>query len=165
MGHKTTWKNIKKIEREVVKKVKNAKRKMEREIANAKDKNNRKFTTYLKSKTKSKESVGPLKDKEGKILTEEKDIAEELNRFFTGVFTDEDIHTVPRKERETEVGLDMVGVTESRVQKQIKNLRGGAAPGPDGISPQLLKELSNVLIEPMTIIFNRSLNEQKVPAA
>ncbi len=55
-------------------KICNAKRKLEKDLVAGEDKNNRKFTKYVKSKTKR-----PLVTKDKKILSEPKDMARELN--------------------------------------------------------------------------------------
>ena len=39
-----------------------------------------------------------------------------------------------------------------------------SAPGPDGLSPFTLKELSTEICFPLTVIFQRSLNEGLVPS-
>ncbi len=72
----------KRIEKETANKIRNDKRKFERGLAYSEDKNNRKFTKYVKSKTKSKTTIGPLLNKDKKLITDEKEMAEELNRFF-----------------------------------------------------------------------------------
>ncbi len=54
----------------------------------------------MKSKTNSKTTVGPLVTKEKEILTGNKEMAEELNKFFSSVFTQEDLTTVPDAEPE-----------------------------------------------------------------
>ena len=56
----------KKIEKEVANKIRNAKRKLEKDLVAGEDKNNRKFTKYVKSKTKSRTSVGPIVTKDKK---------------------------------------------------------------------------------------------------
>jgi hypothetical protein len=48
------------VEKEITRKIRNAKRKLKRDLAGAANKNNRKFTKYVKSKTKSKTTIGPL---------------------------------------------------------------------------------------------------------
>jgi hypothetical protein len=94
----------KRIEKEVAKKVRNAKRKMEKDLVKDVDKNNRKYKKYVKSKTKSKTqsktTVGPLVTKEKEIIADNKEMAEELNKFFSSVFTQEDLTTVPDAEPE-----------------------------------------------------------------
>ena len=79
------------------------------------------------------------------------------------MFTDENKENIPVKEKETEARLDSVTITKNRIRKQIQRLRNGAAPGPDGISPRVLKELEE-LVELLNIIYTRSLREGKVPA-
>jgi hypothetical protein len=51
-------------------------KKMEKNLAYSEDKNNRKFARYIKSKTKSRTTIGPLITREKKMLTEDKDMAE-----------------------------------------------------------------------------------------
>jgi DNA topoisomerase VI subunit B len=86
------------IEKETAKKIRNAKRKLEKDLGE--DKNNRKFARYIKSKTKSRTTVGPLIDKDRKLVTGEKEMAEVLNKFFASVFTQESTQNVPRAARE-----------------------------------------------------------------
>ena len=115
--------NYKKLEREMANKIKNAKRGLEREIAATRDKNNKKFTSYIKSKTKSRTSVGPLKNTNGETLTEDKDMADHLNRFFTSVFTRNTGETVPEIENETDKTLENIDITRKKTRKIIKDLR------------------------------------------
>ena len=39
--------------------------------------------------------IGPIADPTGTLLTEEKDMARELNRYFSSVFTREDMTNIP----------------------------------------------------------------------
>ena len=104
-------------------KICNAKRGMEKKLANSKESNSRHFANYIKSKTKSKVSIGPLKNKDGKMITEESEIAEELNGFFSSVFTEEDLNTIPLKESETNGRFCKVVITESKIKVKIRNLK------------------------------------------
>ena len=49
----------------------------------------------MKEETKSKSSIGDLKDANGEIKTEDKDKAEILNDFFASVFTVEGDSELP----------------------------------------------------------------------
>jgi hypothetical protein len=132
----------KKLEKEKEKKIRNAKRRMEKNLAYGDDKNNQKFVKYIKSKTKSRTTIGPLLTKEKKMLTEEKEMAEELNKFFSTVFTKEDLHSIPEAEKENITKkMNQVTVSQQMIRTKIRKLRKEAAPGPDGISPELLKML------------------------
>jgi len=50
------------------------------------------------------------------------------------------------------------------IRKQIKKLRKEAAPGPDEITPGLLKMLEEEVLLPLEIIFNKSLTTAQVPS-
>ena len=50
---------------------------------------------YVRSKTTLKEDIGPLKDENGKILTDTVDLGSCLNNFFASVFTDETTDNIP----------------------------------------------------------------------
>ena len=78
-----------------IKKVRNAKRGEEKRLANSNDNNGRKFAAHIKSKTKTSITIGPLKKSDGTLLTEDLAMAEELNKFFASVFTQESVTTVP----------------------------------------------------------------------
>ena len=91
---------------------------------------------------KNEVGIGPLKSDTGEVVREEKDMAELLNRFFSSVFTREDSNNIPEpKEKVEKAGLSQVKITRAKVKSKIKKLRAGAAAGPDGIGPQLLKAL------------------------
>ncbi len=99
------------------------------------------------------------------MLTEDRDMAEELNKFFASVFTKEDQRTIPEAEKENvEVAMGTVVVTQQMIRKQIRRLRKEAATGPDEITPGLLKMLEEEVLLPLEIIFNKSLTTAQVPS-
>ena len=59
------------LEKEVNVKLKNAKRGMEKRLANSGNNNARTFANYIKSKTKSRTGIGPLKEPDGKLVPNE----------------------------------------------------------------------------------------------
>ena len=151
------------LRKRVTKKIRNAKRKMERDLANDNKKNNKQFTKYIQSKTNNKSGIGPLAGKDGKRTMDDKEMADILNQQFSSVFTREDITNIPALLPETQEILEEIRITERDVRKQIRKLRADAAPGPDGISPRLLKDIENCVAAPLSLIFQKSLNEGKVP--
>ena len=118
-------------EKEVQKAVPEAKRKMERELARNKDNNSRNFARYVKSKTKSRTTIGPLIREGGVMVTENKDMAEILNKYFKSVFTREDLTHIPEKVKERNTLLERVEITREEVRRGIKKLRENTAAGPD----------------------------------
>jgi hypothetical protein len=114
---------------------------MEKDLVADTDKNNRKFTKYVKSKTKSKTSIGPLVTKDKKILTGAKEMAEELNSFFATVFTQEDLSSIPEAETELiQKVMPPVQVTQQEIAKNIRKLRRrGSRPGQN--RPQIYQRI------------------------
>jgi hypothetical protein len=76
----------------------------------------------MKSKTKSKTTVGPLLSADKQIITDEREIAEELNKFFSSMFTREDLQNVPEPEKEEiRVKMQPVPITQQQIHNKIKN--------------------------------------------
>jgi hypothetical protein len=75
----------KKLEKMVSKKIRNAKRKLERELAFGNDKSGKQFSTYVKSKTKTRTGIGPLKMADGSVTADNKLMAQRLNEYFSSV--------------------------------------------------------------------------------
>jgi hypothetical protein len=120
--------------KKVKKKIMNTKRKLERELANEEKGNGKKFRNYIKQRTRSRDPVGPLIPKAGTTITEDREIAEELNTYFASIFTKEDRTNLQLKEPETAEKLQSIAITKAKVIKKIKKLRPDSDPGPDNIN-------------------------------
>ncbi len=90
-------------------------------------------------------------------------MAQQLNDYFSSVFTTEDLTTVPAKPMETRSTLSTIVMKDSIIREKISQLKEGSAPGPDGICSRLLKELAHVIVDPLRIIFEKTLEERKCP--
>ena len=154
-------------EKRVRKLIKNAKRKFEKDLAEGGGKDGaqkRRFFAYVKKKTKSRPAIGPLKDAEGRVVKEDKPMADILNEYFSSVFTREDTENLPEARQEhVEQDLQQVKVTVKKVKDKIRKLRQGSAGGPDGIGTQLLKELESEIASPLTLVMRRSVEDGHVP--
>jgi hypothetical protein len=117
----------KKVEKEVANKIKNAKRKLEKDMAFGEDKKRKKFSNYVKEKTKT--AIGPLKTDTGETTAKSKTMANILNKFFASVFTIKNVQNMPAKSKETENELRTVKFTPTDVIKKLGNLRADSAPG------------------------------------
>ena len=85
--------------------------------------------------------IGPIADPTGTLLTEEKDMAGELNRYFSSVFTREDMTNIPDPPpMRTRSKLKNIFITSQKVRKKILGLKPHSAAGPDGIAPRFLQE-------------------------
>ena len=59
--------------------------------------------------------------------------------------------------------LSMFNVTEERVKKTLDKLKPNKSPGLDEFHPKLLKDLADVLTNPLTMIYKRSIDTGEVP--
>ena len=75
-----------------------AKKSYEKHSSKTSNSSDKKFYSYVKSRTKVKTSIGPLKDENDETHSEPKQMAEILNNFFSGVFTREDTNNIPEPE-------------------------------------------------------------------
>ena len=131
-GSQENMAKYKELQKKVTTGIRNAKRKMEQNLASKKNGNATDFARYIKSKTKSNTNVGPLRGENGGLITEEKEMAQLLNKYFTSVFTQEDTASIPVRGEETEAKFSSFKFTEKKIHEKIKALRQHSAPGPDG---------------------------------
>ena len=99
---------------------------------------------YVRSKQNVQDKVGPLEDSAGNIISQRFLMAEDLNGYFSSVFTKEDISSLPVADAKfQEAKSDYLGplvVTPKMVAKKIKAMKDNKSPGVDGIPPKLLME-------------------------
>ena len=154
-------------EKKVRNMIRNAKRNFEKKIADgsAKDgREKRKFFAYVKQRTKCRTAVGPLKDRSGKAVSDNKEMATIFNNYVSSIFTHKDTENVPDPEhRHRGEVLTEVKVTVKKVKEKINRLRKGAAAGPDKIGSQLLQELQDVISSPLATIMRKTLEDRSVP--
>jgi len=90
-------------------------------------------------------------------------MSEEFNKFFGLVFMEEKISEIPHVHCDNSVPqLDSMIITEEMVRNCFKKLRADKSPQPDDISPRLLIKISDEIIVPFTIIFNKSIESRSV---
>ena len=121
----------------------------------------KRFWKFIKHKAADFNGVAPLKV-DGKLVTDSRLKAEALNSQFQAVFTRE-TDFLPSWTSPRAPPMDKIDITEAGVLKLLKNLNPGKAPGPDSTSPRVLKELSEVIAGPLTLIFRKSLATGQVP--
>ena len=95
-----------------------------------------------------------------------KDKAETLNSFFSSTFTDERLDDIPISPDVPFLGeyLDSLIITPQMVNEKIQDLNPGKSPGPDGWHPIFLKNIADLIITPLSTIFQKSSNEGIVPS-
>ena len=147
--------------------IRNSKRSYEQKIAFNIKHDSKSFYAYVRSKQKVQDKVSPLEGSDGNIITEGFLMAENLNEYFSSVFTREDISILPVLETKFEGReFDYLGqliVTPTMVAMKIRDMKDNKSPGVDGIPPKLLLEIVEQISIPLATVFNLSLQEGIVP--
>jgi hypothetical protein len=146
--------------------IKKAMKEFEKKIAQEAKSNPKAFYKYAQSKLKTRVTVSDLKQPDGSLTTSDFEKAETLNSFFSSVFTQENTEELPTFEhRQFAAPLQGVDISVEDVRKKLTGLKVSKSPGPDGIHPRVLKELSDELSIPLQHIFVKSVSEGILPQA
>ena len=156
---------FKKVQKEVEKAVKAAKRKLERSLAKNSKRNPKAFYSYIKKKSSNRVTVGPLKNLNGKLVTDDKEMADILNSLYCSMFTREDMSSIPTVEvlHKGEDKLTSVKFTKEKVSAKLRKLKPTSAPGPDKVWTRILHDLAEELAGPLAIIYTRLMEDKAVP--
>jgi len=139
----------------------------EKSLANNIKTNSKTLYAYVRSKSKVKDSITGIKTKEGITLTDDQAICEELNNYFSSVFTRENseplIFESKFKASKEDFLIDILFDAQT-VCETISQLAANKASGPDDISPKVLIETASVISKPLSIIFTESFSSGEVPS-
>ena len=108
---------------------------------------------------KTRPRVADLQTEENaELTTTDKEKAGVLCKFFSDVFTRENLINASTVEEHQ--GIDNL----EDINFTVENLKIGKSPGPDGIHTRVLKELAKELEMPLYIIFRKSLDTGIIPS-
>ncbi len=115
----------------------------EKRIARESKTNPKRFFTYIRSKKKVKNNIGPLADEIGELTQDNRHMARILNKNFSSVFTIENTESVPVGNAPPSgiTPLEINTISKHEVQKYLDSLDINMSTGHDSLSPRLLKEL------------------------
>lgn len=132
--------------------------------------NSRHFYNYANKKRKILSKIGPVILPDGKLSENDKEVANALNNQYVGSFShpmEDKIVKDPQSffNDPTIVMpfIDNVVFTTKDVEESLSSFKSGAAPGPDGIPTDLLKNCASELSIPLSIIFRMTLDEGNIP--
>lgn len=153
------------MRRNAKKLIRESKKNYELHIANRSKTNPKEFFSYIRTKKAIASSIGPLALDNGEHTDDEIEMAIKLNNYFASVFTEEthseNQPTAPN--HSNNVCLNTCDIQENVILSAINKVKTNKTPGPDKISPRILKEAKNELVKPLSILFNKSLSTRKVP--
>ena len=101
----------------------------------------------------SREKITKTVQKKASIFTD----------LFTSVFAIEPDSKLPDLDIKDVPKLDTLNIDSEMVHKNLESLKIDKSPGPDGLSPRILKDLTCALAEQLTIIFDNSVKTATLP--
>jgi hypothetical protein len=119
------------------------------------------FWSFVKKLKKDNIGIPALK-RQGQLISDDIGKAEILNDQFESVFTIEqsmDNFTLTNDYPQ----LPTINVYQDGVVKLLRELLENKAPGPDGLTPKVLKMCADELAPALTSIFNKSLHTGDLP--
>ena len=155
--------NYIKYRNEVKAGVKKAKKQKEINIAKEAKTNPKALFDYVASKTKQREGIANLVKDDGSLTKNEGEKAQVLSQFFKSVYTCEGDGPVPDFESKFSKPIAHIEVSEADMEKALKNIKVNKSPGPDGLHPRILRELSHELAKPFKMLFDKCMAQGKLP--
>lgn len=126
------------------------------------DDNKNKFWKYIKSKRQDNTGVSPLLSN-GISHNNNTAKANILNDQFSSVFTKESTENLPTLPPKTANSMPEITISVKGVSTLLSKLKPNKASGPDGISSRLLKEAGSSIAPALSLIFEASITQGKVP--
>ena len=163
------WVEYKRAQNKVTREYKKAKKKFEKKLALNIKANPKAFYAFVRSKSMTKEKVGPLKNAGGEMFSDDQEMCHLLNDYFNSVFTNEKLDSGVIEVEQVYKGdhanrLQNIEITNEIVLNVIKKLKNNKAAGVDDLGSTLFKSTAQNICYPLCLIFKASLNEGCVPA-
>ena len=143
-------------------------RKMEDKAISQIKQNPKAFYAYAKRFQKTYSGIGPIISPDGEILTEPAKIAEAQKLQYEKVFSEpnqdkkvinpEEFFKITEKTKISNIHFNYMDIREA-----IDQLSVNASAGPDGVPAIFLKRARDNLSEPLTILWNTSLETGQIP--
>ena len=122
-GNIEDYNNYKKALNLATAEMRKSKRSFEQKFANDIKNDSKNFYAYVRSKQKVRDKVGPLKNSAGNVISDGFQMAEDLNEYFSSVFT-KDISSLPLPARKCDGdeshNLGQLFVTPEMISKKIR---------------------------------------------
>ena len=141
---------------------------LEKKIASECKTNPKSFWKYAQHKLKTRSSIPDIikpGTHEPDFTKDDNEKAEVFLNYFSSVFTNEpDTEDMPYfGTRSYATELRNIEITEETVLGKLRKLKTNKSPGPDGMHPRVLHEISSSITVPITIIFKTSLRNMELP--
>ena len=156
---------IKKAARNTVKSdLRKEKYNFEKDLASKIKTENKLFWSYVRSKMKTRSSLGELELTNGNLTSDSHEKANVLNSFFSSVFENEGTGELPDfTDQPFAEPLCSTDISIDKISKTKDKIKATKSKGPDNIHPKLVKKCRKSMLLPLQLTFTKSLNEGKIP--
>ena len=141
----------------------NEKKAFEKKLTKEIGKNRRGFFKYVNSKLTVKPEISALRNVNGEIIHEEKEMSNICNTYFHSAFTRPTLEELPEMESLCDENIQPIVVTPEIVRTKLEKLNKFKGSGPDNIHPHVLSETAATICNPLSMIFNESLEVGETP--
>src|ERR1700733_2360735 len=108
-----------------------------------------------------KQAVNMIKDKNGKILTDEEAIKDRWKLYFDELLNMENTRDTLEEEDTTE-GPEHE-ITRTEIEQALGQMRNNKAPGPSGITAEMFKAMDKESVEWLFVILNDFMRSERLP--
>ena len=116
------------------------------------------FLSYIRS------AVSRLENSNHELSKSNQETADIPNEFFASVFEIESEEPLPDfRQCPYDNELSSMNISEDQIDKIINKLNAAKSQGPDNLHTKLRKETKSVIKQPLKMIFQKSIDEGKLP--
>jgi len=126
--------------------------------------NPKKFYGFMRSVQTVKCKVARLKRADGSLTSDDSETAQVLCNYFGSVFVKENVMPDhPADMQQDSQNEPEIQFSYDSVHSKLVHLQESKSMGPDGVHPIVLKRCADVLATPLSMIFQKSYAEGKIP--
>lgn len=117
------------------------------------------FWSYVNSKRKAGNNIGPVKRPNGSLTSSDFETAEVFSDFFASVFSSESFVNFPFVARRGDEVIHEVCFTEALLREEIAKLPLRSSPGFDSIANPFLIRAVDAVALPLSLLFSKSFQQ------
>ena len=111
---------------------------------------------------KDVQQVRMMKDKDGKVMTDEESVLRIWKEYYKGLMNEENERE--RKENDGKrVNLEVEKISKEEVRENMKRVKNGKAVGPDDIPVEVWKCIGEIALEFLAKLHNRTMESERMP--
>ena len=140
-----------------------AKRAFEKSLAmNIRD-NKRAFFRYVNSKLTVRPEIVEMRDENGTLFDNDKDICNILGRYFNSVYSNVPDDEMPPMDALCNSQISDIEICLEDVKSRLEKLNVNKSCGPDSMHPLVLKKTASTICIPLEMIYKLSLVTKQCP--